>query len=442
VTDVNGVTNTLPNADKWKLYQLYQQYNTDPLQVSTGSASNPFFVTAGNAGGNLRGLLQNNFDIKETISSAFVMDTTKIRNDLTALVGVRYEKTETAGKGFDDIGNPDAVAISGTTNTNSASYIYARYGSRIERTKSYDNFFPSAQLRYEPKRNLIVRAAYFTSIQRPDFQNVVGGVSVNDVNGAPFAFTANNTELEPETAQNFDVQVEYYFEPVGVISFGVFKKDLKNIQIQVTQIIDQANVPQSILDLGFTPAELGANSTISQRINAGDTSVAGAELSYQQELSFLPGWARGFGVTANLTYVKPEDDRLFVLTSGGDGIPEWTGNLVLRYKLKNFSAQISGNWTDARITTLTGVNLDQYGVITVPPGSQTGANNANRVEWTDSRIVYGLNLSYKLHRYATLFANVNNITNEPQYRYFDNTFNVSRHGEYGATINLGVKGSF
>jgi iron complex outermembrane receptor protein len=442
VTDAQGNSGLPPSADKWKLFELFKQYNMDPFSTT---ASGPF---AASAAGNLRNYLQNQFDIEETVWSGYAMATVELRSDLTALAGVRFEKTETTAKAFDDIGHANtAMALYGTTTgtgipsgaTNSAAYIHTRYGNRIARTRTYDNFFPSMQLRYEPKRNLVVRAAYFSSILRPDFASVVGGVTVTgDAPTPPYNFTIRNTELEPETADNFDLQLEYYFEPVGVVSLGIFRKQIKDIQIQTTDTIDLNNIPQQILDLGGNIANfITANSTVSRRINAGDTTVSGLELNYQQELSFLPGAFKGLGVSSNFTYVEPEDVRIFTLAAAGDGMAKKSANLVLRYKFKNFSSQISANWNDARLISLSGLNINRNGEVTMGSG-----NNVNREEYIDSRLIFGLNLNYKINRYATVFLNLNNFTNEPQVRYLAREELMSRHAEFGATINVGVKGSF
>jgi iron complex outermembrane recepter protein len=438
ISNISGSNGLAPSPDKWKLYELFQSYDQDPFGTA---ASGPFTA---NGPANLRNYLQNRFDITEEVWSAYAMATVEINDSLTGVLGVRYEKTETQGRAFDDIGHARASTASGTTNTNSYAYINTRYGSRVTRTKTYDNFFPSAQLRYEPRKNLVMRGAYFASILRPDFASTVGGVTVTTSETAtvpPYAFSIRNTELEPETANNFDVQVEYYFEPVGAVSLGAFYKDIKDIQVNSPSLtIDPNAIPEAISDLGFTAADLGSNSTITTRINAGKSYIAGLEASYQQELSFLPGIWRGFGVTANATYVKPKDERLYTLASGGDGIPEYTANFILRYKLNKFSAQISANWTDTRLTGLSGLNVSQTGEIT-PTALNTGTNT-NRFEWNKSRLVFGFNANYALHRYATLFLNISNFTNEPQFRYVERQPFTSRYGVYGATFNLGVKGSF
>ncbi|MSU50239.1 MAG: hypothetical protein EXS37_14330 [Opitutus sp.] len=45
---------------------------------------------------------------------------------------------------------------------------------------------------------------------------------------------------------------------------------------------------------------------VSTALNAGSGRVSGLSLNYKQALTFLPGWARGFQVFANLTTLRLE----------------------------------------------------------------------------------------------------------------------------------------
>lgn len=455
-TDIKNVTTVVnPTIDNFKLYQLFRTYVSDLTGLSANAGP---FVASRIA--NLNSRLKTEYDVKEQIKAAYGMSTTKLTDKLTAVAGLRFEQTETTGKSFDDIGINRTLtglgitattsvsttgvinsfysgSVEGVTMTNATAgaaantstgfgstfaYQYKRYGGRISRSRDYNNLLPSFQLRYEPKRNLVTRFAYFKSLLRPDHGSVVGGLSVNDADvDGTYVITRNNLDLKAETANNYDITAEYYFEPVGVISFGVFYKDIKNIQIQLTSPIDPNNIPEDIQDIGLTATQLGSTSTVAQRVNGANTSVQGAELNYSQELSFLPGAFRGFGVSANLTYVKPKDETLFLQSVGNDGgISKWSGNLVLRYRFKKFNTQLSANWVD---TTARGIT-------------------SNRLDYQKSRIVYGVNVNYNLHRYATLFLNIANLTNEPQSRYTVRPLNTLRDGDYGATYNIGIKGSF
>lgn len=432
-TDVNGTVGVMPSLDKWKLYDLFTRYNRDPYTVLT-AAQQPFFLTSAQAATNLRNKLQNMWDLEETITSAYVLANVKPTQRLQAVFGLRFEKTDTQGRAYDDIGGAKAAAISGTTNTNDFGYIYARYGTRRNKEQSYDDLFPSAQVRFTAAENLIARGAYYRSILRPDVQNVAASLVVNDTETT---FQTANPNLKPEYADNFDLRLEYYFEPVGVVSAGAFYKQVKDVQYSTTtDFLSIADVPQDIIDAGFNPATLVANGADYTRVaNGPKTAVWGYELDYSQQLSFLPGAFSGLGVFANYTYTEPEEPFFF---TGGSGVPKHAANVGFTYRAKKFNGQLKFNWLGERVLAMPGYTSNATtGEILVSSGS-----NAGVIQYEAERLQIDVSMEYKLHRYATLFLNVANMLDAPSVRYSVQEDNLIRHGAYGAKITLGVKGSF
>ncbi len=420
LTDVRGLVGSAASTDKWRLYDLFAKGNIDPLfgpQATAANATTPFFLTTAQAAANLRNRLQSMFDFKETIQSAYVMGTSKLTNKIQVVGGVRFESTDSQGRAYDDIGNVKATAQSGTTDQNNFNYIQARYGTRRTKTQSYDDFFPSAQVRYSASDNLVLRGAFYRSVLRPDPQNLSRSLTVSD---NELAFSTANPDLQPEYASNYDARVEYYFEPVGVLSAGVFYKELKDAQISTTSLFSKGDIPQDILDLGYTEAGLLASGAQFTRVtNGGSAIVRGFELEYSQQLSFLPGIFRGLGVFANYTRTTTSNPGLF---TGGSGVPKDSFNAGLNYTLRAFTGGVKFNWVGERILTVPGAN---------------GIGNYER-----ERLQIDVNAAYKLHRYATLFMNIANLTAAPSYRYNNNVAFMNRHGTYGAKYTFGVRGSF
>lgn len=473
VTDRNGVTSKTPAPDKWALYRLFQSYgNTDPLALT---ANGPFTAQTSN---NLRNLLQNQFDLKENIGSAYAMATVKPIKKLSLIGGLRFEKTKTEGRSFDDKGGyatlaklgyttaqigsynnagtyvPGSMTAAqktavGTTGAQFMDYIYYRYGSSKTRENNYNNVLPVFQARYEVSKNLITRVAYYGSLLRPDFQNVVGGITTTDKDDGSYGFSLNNAEVKPETANNFDVSIEYYFEPVGLISATIFYKDIKNIQVNqpgLSTASAPVEVRSQLLEAGYTESDLNnPSSTYSTIINGPKTSLMGLELAYSQELSFLPGALKGLGVTVNYSHYKPEEERLWALVpNGGDGMPLDQANFILRYKKGKFSAQGSVTWTGKRIMGSSGSTFGILGLQIDSAGNfvPSVAANSNVTAYQAARTVVSMSMEYEVHRFATLFMGVNNLLNSAKYNYQERSIYTTRNGTYGASINVGVKGSF
>ena len=115
-----------------------------------------------------------------------------------------------------------------------------------------------------------------------------GLVSANLLN---IQIDGGNPDLIATTANSFDISYEWYFE-TGHFTFGVFKKDLKNI-------VESGTVPVDTITLDNTPVNINYNG----KINLAEASVEGFETSYQDFFTGLPGIWANFGIQANYTYV-------------------------------------------------------------------------------------------------------------------------------------------
>ncbi|MBK9991791.1 MAG: hypothetical protein IPP19_13915 [Verrucomicrobia bacterium] len=150
---------------------------------------------------------------------------------------------------------------------------------------------------------------------------------------------------------------------------------------------------------------------------------------------------KGLGVTANFSHYSPKEERLWALVpNAGDGMALDQGNLILRYKYGKFKAQIAATWTAKRIQggALTGLTLGTDGSFT----PVTTANNTNTTAYQSARWVISPSAEYELSRYAIMFVSVNNVFNSAKFNYQERDVFTTRNGNYGASINVGVKGSF
>jgi len=443
-TDLSGTGGTAPSLDKWKLYELFTKGNTDPYYIAPATTT-PFYLTAAQAATNLRNRLQNMFDFKETIQAAYGTATVKLGPKFSAVAGLRFESTESQGRAYDDLGNALTVAKVGTTDTNNFNYIVARYSGRSLKTQSYDNLFPSMQARYSVRNNLLVRASYFRSVLRPDPSNIARSLTINDTQTA---VTDANPDLKPEFADNFDARLEYYFEPVGLFSVGVFHKKIKDGQLSLTSTITANNMPDDVRDLGGNIADtlITNGATYTRVVNGPKNSISGFELDYSQQLSFLPGAFRGLGVFANYTYTKPEDLLTFALTTGGSavssGIPKHSLNAGLNYKFNKFSGSIKGNWMGERLLGVSGYSIDTTTLKPVLSAITATSTNVNIMNYENPRLIIDVNLEYKVSRYATVFLNGGDVGESRSIRYNERRAFLNRDGGYGAKYTLGVKGTF
>ena len=383
--------------------------------------------------------------IRETVTALYAQTEARFfRNRLTVLGGVRYEKTH--DKGVGPVNEPAAVWVrdpDGTFARNAANQRIRKpeagaVGSmeelrliRRERAnfgnRSYDGYYPSVHLTYNATEKFLVRAAYAMTYGRPDFSSIVPNatISENDIefstdpNAIPGDITVRNTGLKPWTAQNYDLSAEYYTESGGLITAGVFRKDITDF-FGTLQTIATADV---LDDFGLDPQYAGwrLNSTV----NSGDARVSGVEFNVRQSLAPFGKYGRFFSVFANATKLKLEGSRTasftrFVPTSANWGITFTKKPLT-----------VMANWHHRG-------EQDR--------GLAAGLGPLAKV-YQDARTTMDISLSYQAHRRATIFVNARNVTNVwfNQSRYQDETPIYARRSStnsYGAQWAFGVKGTF
>jgi len=262
--------------------------------------------------------LQNAFDISERIWAGYAMNTISVGR-LRLQAGLRVESTQDsllANKlNFDPVtGNFVPPAVPQTAKN------------------SYVDVFPSVQAQYRLGSDTILRAAYGMGIARPNFGDIAP-YFIDDPTSNP-EFSKGNPDLKPTHAQNFDVLLERYLKPVGLIQGGFFYKMLTDPIYSVTQPFQSA---QSVATL----------------INGPGAHISGVEMAWQQRLSFLPGPLNGMGVRANYSYTASRasfptgfgrtDHPTLVRTAPNN----W--NFDVTYDKKGFSARMGLTHNDGYI---------------------------------------------------------------------------------------------
>ena len=93
-------------------------------------------------------------------------------------------------------------------------------------------YFPSLNVSFAVRENLIVRAAQYSSIGRPDFDQYAGGLTQPDLGRAPDVenrILVNNAGIKPWTARTTNLRFEYYFEKVGQLAFTAFRREFADL---------------------------------------------------------------------------------------------------------------------------------------------------------------------------------------------------------------------
>jgi TonB-dependent receptor len=317
----SGITYTLADAFVRKPSQVVGNKVFD-LAIDRDKAL-AFFNTNRAAFSAATNNVNGDFTVTEKVYGGFVQGLVKA-GDIELLGGVRYERTDvTSG----------SVRVAGGVTTPSTT------------AGGFGNFLPSVHLRWNAAPDLVFRAAWTNTIGRANFGDVTARETLNIVAGAIPTLSRGNPDLKPRRSMGLDASAEYYSGNGGLVSLGIFYKDIKDEIFSVTSIerID-LGLGRGIEDVQVTRPD-----------NAQSATLFGIEAAVQQSLNFLPQPFDGLGVNLNATYVK---SKLDVLTTNGPrrlGFflqPEWAANASVFYENGPFEARLAYNYTGEFLETI------------------------------------------------------------------------------------------
>ncbi|PAW63199.1 MAG: hypothetical protein B9S34_14790, partial [Opitutia bacterium Tous-C1TDCM] len=219
--------------------------------------------------------------VREVVAAGYAMGQGRFGRT-SLLGGVRVERTETSSWGWVRARVPSTAAQQAADPVGAATRDYA--GNYRERAGGYTKAFPSLHASRDLLPDLKARLSWSTSFGRPPLSSLLPNETINETNQT---LTVSNPSLLPQVAANWDASLDYYFEPVGSVSVGFFRKKISDYIV--------AGVIGGTIPVGPDNGYNGeyAGFTRLSSANAGTAFVQGWEFSYQQQLTFLPGPFRG-----------------------------------------------------------------------------------------------------------------------------------------------------
>lgn len=377
--------------------------------------------------------------MEETISAGYLRtDFRLFNNRLWIVAGARYERTDISGRGplidpgavyqRDAMGNyvlsnGNKVLIT-TDPLERAKLEYKELGASAKR--SYDGVYPSINSTYAFTDSLLLRFGFAQTIGRPQIGTIIPGVTVSLPDAANPTIVVSNTGLKPWEATSFDVSLESYQIKGGIGSIGVFHKSIRDFFGRL-----QTPATPELLSLYGLSDEMAYDGyTISTMTNVGDARVRGLELSYRQSLYFLPYWARGLQVFANITRIDVD----------GSNLADFTGfspkNVAMGISLIRpmYSIKLTYNFRDA---TRSGLEA---------PNAANGIPE-NTVMFEPVIERYGLDMQYNISKRLGLYLTMTDLRGFKQdsKRYAPDTPAYARtyfRQELGYFTTIGVRGEF
>lgn len=163
----------------------------------------------------------------------------------------------------------------------------------ITETNGYLNLFPNLQTVFSLGNLTNLRFAYSRSIGRPSFGQLNPYIQRNF---ATRTIQRGNPDLDPMLSNNFDILFEHYFLNVGQFTVGLFYKDMKDFVFSSNEVVDYSADNN---DEGLT-----GRWNVNSFKNGEEATVYGAEITWQQNLEFLPGIFSNLGTYVNYSYAQ------------------------------------------------------------------------------------------------------------------------------------------
>ena len=304
----------------------------------------------------------------------------------------------------------------------------------VSKVRENDFLLPMIQAYINPLDWLTIKAGYTHTLQRPDYNNIMPGWVIGSRGSID---NLSNFRLKPELSKNRDLQVSVHSDKIGLISFSVFHKKIKDMIFWTGNTV--------ILDTAYFELPTIMNRQIAAYANNNpyDAINYGFEVEWQSNFWYLPGLWKGLVLNVNYTRNKSEtkyhktridvkaefDENWNVITyyipndttykASMINQPDHLLNLTLGYDFKGFSIRAAMRYKSRIFTTnswyenLRGYSSDFYR--------------------------YDLSIKQKLTKKLEFFLNINNLTNELErseikYRSYTNYLE-----DYGRSANLGFR---
>ncbi|WP_256080424.1 TonB-dependent receptor [Massilia sp. YIM B04103] len=332
----------------------------------------------------------NDYTMNENIDAAYVQDSVSF-DAWRILAGARAERTR-----FDAAGSQ----VAGSTIT------------PLNRSRSYTNWLPSLQARYDVDQQTSVRAAITSSVVRANFSQLAPGVSLASNTEA----VIGNPDLAPLKSRNLDLGVERIIGNDGTLSAYFFHKDIRNFTYTT-------NLAGSGQWAGYTSA--------TSYENGDKAKVKGIELSWMQPLRMLPAPFNNLLIGANAAWTDSRADvarfdtkskarlsRSIALPGQSDRVM----NLMLGYEQGPVSTRLALNYKSPYLLEL---------------GSDILSAGQDRM--VDSQKQLDFSFSWQIDKRFQLTFEAANLNNEKYYVYQGSKNHNAQYEQYGRTYKIGLK---
>ncbi len=347
------------------------------------------------------------WDSYETVYAGYAMYTLKA-DKMTVMGGARIEGTHIKydwNQAYDDVAEDNEL------------------NAAIPRTGHIDyvNVLPSLGMKYEFSDMFTTRINYSETIARPTYNEYIPSPTLGQNNSGSFSSadpvvtnTYGNPDLKAMVSDNIDSSWEFYPQKGAILAVDGFIKDISNYfapnysqntgSNAVTNTVTYENIPYS--------------------------QIYGLEFQYQQQYTMLPDFLSGLGMRGSISRMWSQGETspgtYTELPSQSDLI--WNAGIF--YKKYGLTIDVGGSFT--------GANLSLIGNAALPGADGGPVPNV----YYDDYFQIDAKIQYAFTKDFTLYAEGDNLNNEPL-RYYQGTSNLPIQNEYyGPTFDGGIDVTF
>ena len=357
--------------------------------------------------------------VREKVTSLFVkadIDTEVADMPLSGNMGLRYVRSEQSSKG-NAFNTVDGKVVTSPTDI----------------SHDYNHLLPSLNLTLKLDDDQSVRfgAAKTISRARLDEMNASFSATYNqqpDSNGNNWSIGGGNPELEPKEAFGLDLTYENYFSSEGYFAVALFHKDITNWHFDGQYAVDMTGVADPAT--GAIPAN--PNGTGSGKVNGGEGTLWGYELSGTLPLNVFSEALDGFGIIASYTGVESDLKNPEGAEYKIPGLSESISTFTFYYENHGFSARASMRKRDDFKGDVNGIGF-----------TATQVDIMGETIW-DAQIGYDFGEGgFKDLEGLSVFLQGYNLTEEPFTTLSgDNALQVRDYQDYGRNYSLGFAYKF
>lgn len=363
----------------------------------------------------------NFYNVSEEIRTGYAIYQGKF--DWGSIIGgVRFENVR------NDSRANSSVTVITNPNTNPPTTSTSTFP--VEAESEENLWFPSLHVNINIDSSKKLRVGFTSGAARADYDLLRPNLSVNDANTS---ISGGNPAAKPERAYGGDAYLEWYVQPAGFISVGVFYKRVEDVLFNTRRTFGSDS-------LNFGGVDRSAY-TFTGIQNGGDGYLYGAEGAFQMQLDpfterlGLPAWLGGFGIQSNIVLNRSRVSKPAVFSTAG---------VLLRGERKT---RLPGT---SDTTYNIGLYYEKYGL-------SLRAQYQRRSDWLDfvaDTLVDGgdgywradaeldLSARYEVKKGVELLFDLANVLNGPGVRYVTDRRYTIEYEKFGRRYVGGVRFTF